>query len=466
MSLNNNKIEKTIFSLEYFNIVKKLNDNYINYIKGYYSISKGYHSKLLELQKENEKQTKEILKKIKKKENSNFYQIIKLINAIPKIFDLYLDNLGNLLTFLEKEITPCNIFLNEKETFVNKLKTQFYDAKNDYIKKEEEINKIKTTFLNNMNNSEEIIYKFYLSQKDKKDFNKKNSEKKKYILNNINLNYLNINAITEEQVNNIINNTKKIENNYREIVESGKLFQDTYIQTDNISSENIKNSICDIFLQLKNMVMNFLMSLKNLFTIPDKEITNYLSELFSDKEKKKIIEEALNNYFSKNNIEKKEYIPIKYDLKVLALNKNNEESKKKKNEKKNYINLKFLNKLHFLGNKNDSKISKGEDKILIFEDGLEEMPFINDETALLTTKKMFSNFKLINGGGFNLNLEEEKTKTNKLSIKILSTFEKTKKKYSENYIKKDDNKEKKRIKKKKKIMIMKKYIIIIRIHLL
>ena len=333
MSLNKNKIEKTIFSLEYFNIVKKLNDNYINYIKGYYSISKGYHSKLLELQKENEKQTKEILKKIKKNENSNFYQIIKLINAIPKIFDLYLDNLGNLLTFLENEITPCNTFLNEKETFVNKLKTQFYDAKNDY--------KIKTTFLNNMNNSEEIIYKFYLSQKDKKDFNKKNSEKKKYILNNINLNYLNINAITEEQVNSIINNTKKIENNYREIVESGKLFQDTYIQTDNISSENIKNSICDIFLQLKNMVMNFLMSLKNLFTIPDKEINNYLSELFSDKEKKKIIEEALNNYFSKNNIEKKENIPIKYDLKVLALNKDNEENKKKKNEKKIILILNF-----------------------------------------------------------------------------------------------------------------------------
>ena len=454
MSLNkNNKIEKTVFSLKYFSIVKNLNDNYINYIKTYLSISKEFYSKLLDLQKENEIKKKEILKKVDKNEDSNFSQIIKLINAIPKVFNLHLENLGNLLNHLEKEISLYTNFINEKETFVNKLKTQFNDSKNDYIKKEEEMNKLKTTFLNSMNDSEEIIYKFYSSQKEKKDSGKKNTEKKNNILNNIklniNLDYLNINKniITEEQVNNCINNTKKIENNYKEIIESGKMFQDTYIQADISSSENIKNAICDIFLQLKKIVMNSLMSLKNIFTIPDKEITNYLSELISDKEKKKNIEEAMDNYFSKNNIEKKEYIPIKYDLKVLKINNEPDENKKKKSEKKNYINLKFLNKLNFLGNKNESKISKGEKKISIFEDGLEEMPFINDEVALLTTKKMFNNFKLINGGGFKLESEEEKTETNKLSIKIISTFQKSKKKKnSEN--KEEDKKDEKNNEKK------------------
>ena len=160
------------------------------------------------------------------------------------------------------------------------------------------------------------------------------------------------------------------------------MFQDTYIQTDNSSSENIKIVICDIFLHLKKTVMNSLMSLKNIFTIPDKEITNYLSQLLSDKEKKKIIEEAMDNYFANNNIEKKEYIPKIYNLKVLEINNESDEIKKKEKEKKKNINLKFLNKLKLLGNKNESKISKGEAKISIFEDGLEEMPFIKDEVAL------------------------------------------------------------------------------------
>ena len=445
MSLNKNKIEKTIFSLKYFNIVKNLNDNYINYIKSYLSVSKDFYSQLINLQKDNEAKTKEILNKIDKNENSNFFQIIKLMQAFPKIYHLHLENLGILLNNIEKEISQYTNFVNEKESFVNKLVIQFNEVKNDYLKKEEEINKLKTSFLNNMNNSEEIIYKFYSSQKEKKEQSKKNSEKKKNILNNIkkniNLDALNINKniITEEQVNNSINNTKKIENNYKEIIETGKMFQDTYIQTDNSSSENIKIVICDIFLHLKKTVMNSLMSLKNIFTIPDKEITNYLSQLLSDKEKKKIIEEAMDNYFANNNIEKKEYIPKIYNLKVLEINNESDEIKKKEKEKKKNINLKFLNKLKLLGNKNESKISKGEAKISIFEDGLEEMPFIKDEVALLTTKKMINNFKLINDRGFKLNIEEEKTKTNKLSEKIVSTFQKTKKnKNSKEEDKKDE----------------------------
>ena len=52
---------------------------------------------------------------------------------------------------------------------------------------------------------------------------------------------------------------------------------------------------------------------------------------------------------------------------------------------------------------------------------------------------MINNFKLINDRGFKLNIEEEKTKTNKLSEKIVSTFQKTKKnKNSKEEDKKDE----------------------------
>ena len=408
------KKENTIISLKYFNNIKNFNDLYLNYLKAYHSISKEYHTKIYNLQKENSLKTKEIISKLDKNECTDFSQIINFVNVLPKIIDLYLENLGYLLKDLEKEMKSYRTFLKEKEILINKFKAQFEEAKNDYIKKENEINKLKNSFMNSMASLEQNIYNFYSNQNEKSS-SKKIIDKKKNVIN-INLNIKN--AITMDQINSQINNTQKLEKNYKEIIESTKIFQDNFIQSESSSSENIKNIILDISLQLKQSIMNILIPIKNNLKIPETEIDSRLPELISA-DGKKNIETAMKNYFENNIIQKKVYVPKKYELQVLKTEFQEEDKNKNNN------NNKFF-KINFRGNKTD--LTKGEKKVSIFEDGLEEMHFINDEYALFTTKKMMKNFQLINSKGFDIQTEEEKTTAKKLSMKIVFNFKKSKKK--------------------------------------
>lgn len=411
------KKENTIISLKYFNNIKNFNDLYLNYLKAYHLISKEYHTKIYNLQKENNLKTKEIISKLDKNESTDFSQIINFVNVLPKIIDLYLENLGYLLKDLEKEMKSYRTFLKEKEILINKFKAQFEEAKNDYIKKENEINKLKNSFMSNMTSLEQNIYNFYSTQNEKSS-SKKIIDKKKNVIN-INLNIKN--PITMDQINSQINNTQKLEKNYKEIIESTKIFQDNFIQSESSSSENIKNIILDISLQLKQSIMNILIPIKNNLKIPETEIDSRLPELIST-DGKKNIEIAMKNYFENNIIQKKVYVPKKYELQVLKTEFQEEDKSKNNN------NNKFF-KINFRGNKTD--LTKGEKKVSIFEDGLEEMHFINDEYALFTTKKMMKNFQLINSKGFNIQTEEEKTTAKKLSMKIVFSFKKSKKKVSD-----------------------------------
>ena len=404
------KKQNITLSLKYFNIIKNFNELYLNYLKSYHSISKEYHTKIYNLQKENNAKIKEIINKMDKNESTDFSQIIKFISVLPKIIDLYLENLGYMLKDFEKEMKSYKAFFKEKEIIVNKFKAQFEVAKNDYNKKENEMNKLKNSFMNNMADLEETLYNYYSSQKEKNS-NKKIIDKKNNVIN-INLSVKNV---TMEQINNQINNVQKIEKNYEESIESIKIFQDNFISSESSSSESIKDSIIDISLQLKQSIVNILMPIKNNLKIPETEIDIRLPELISA-DGKKNIEMAMNNYFENNVIQKVVYAPIKYELQVLKT-----EGQKGDNNKKNKNT--FL-KISFWGNKAD--LSKGEKKVSTYEDGLEKMHFINDESALFTTKKMTNNFKLINSKGFDMKTEEEKTTVKKLSMKIVFNFKKPK----------------------------------------
>ena len=262
-----------------------------------------------------------------------------------------------------------------------------------------------------MTNSEEIIYKFYLLQKIKKECAYKNNLK----------NIFNQKIITEEEVNTCINKAKLLENNYKEEIESGQKIEDSYIKIEKNSIENIKNIICDISIHFKQLIMNILISLKSNFKIPGKEIDKYLPLLISTNGKQ-IIEEGINNYYENNIIEEKLFHPKKYIMKILKYDNNNEESN---------------NKIKIFGNK-DEPLFNNEKKILVLEDGINEMYFINDDVTLLTSKKMFKNFKLINDLGFNLDIEEEKNTTKKLTMKILSNFERQKALSNKNVIEIND----------------------------
>jgi hypothetical protein len=148
-----------------------------------------------------------------------------------------------------------------------------------------------------------------------------------------------------DQINSQINNTQKLEKNYKEIIESTKIFQDNFIQSESSSSENIKNIILDISLQLKQSIMNILIPIKNNLKIPETEIDSRLPELISA-DGKKNIETAMKNYFENNIIQKKVYVPKKYELQVLKTEFQEEDKNKNNN------NNKFF-KINFRGNKTD-----------------------------------------------------------------------------------------------------------------
>jgi hypothetical protein len=66
--------------------------------------------------------------------------------------------------------------------------------------------------------------------------------------------------------------------------------------------------------------------------------------------------------------------------------------------------------------------NKSKKEYLYIKDDREVIPFIDDEISLLTTQKMISSFNLVEAGSFKLDIEEEKTKTKKISMKIVADF--------------------------------------------
>ena len=415
--------ENTIVSLEYFNIIKNINNNYLNYIKSYHSLTKEFAQKLYTIQQNNDKKTKEILSNISKEQSDNLSFIIKYENVFPKIFQQHLDNLYNFIINLEKEIKSHETFLNEKKKLVNKYQNEFEEVKHKFTKKKNDIEKSEKSFLNNISKLEETIYEYYTQKekgKEKKEHKKMNIATK--IISGININN-NQNIITEEQINNNIKSTLKLENEYKESIQSGNLLQDNYIKIDNSSSENIKKIILDLSNEFKLSIMNILVPMKNSFQIPFSEIEKFLSES-SKLEEEKTIDKTLKEHFENNMIKKEEYIPKKYDLKVLKNEKNKNEHNKKSNKLFSSLNLNIFKK------KSETSLSKTEKKVSVLEDGLEVMNFIDDENALLTTKKMIHNFKLINDGGYKLDEEVEKMTSKKLINKIFANFKRQRKKNS------------------------------------
>ena len=323
--------ENTIFSLENFNKIHELNNNYLNYIKSYNTIIKELTQKLSVIKKDKETKTKEIINNLSEEETQNLSLILKYENTFPTLLQLYTENIYKFISDLEKEIKYHETFLKEKENLINEIKSKFEEAKNDYTKKNKEIGNSEKSFLKSISKTEEILYTFFSQEKkEKKDHKKKNIASK--IISNINLNN-NQNIVTKEQVDNCINTTKKLENNYKESIESINLSQDNYIQMDNNSSEDIKNNISDLLKESKLFLINILTPMKNSFVNTISEIDKFISDL-TKSDGNQIIE-SIENHFKNNMIKKEEYIPKNYDLKILKNEQDNKEQKKKSTNKKN-----------------------------------------------------------------------------------------------------------------------------------
>ena len=381
MNLNCFEIENVTLSLEYFNSLKTISSAFLDYIKQYHFLSVEFHQKLLLLNTTYKDKISEISKKIAKKK-LDFSQIFDFINSIPKILDSYIEN---LLFFTEEINKQINLFDDKNiEQIVLTCETQFKGFKKELKSKVEEIDKIKQNFFNEMEKTEIITYNYYYLQPK---YNSNIPEKYRDE---------NIYNIKEGEMDMKILDTKELENRYKEHINEGRKKENTFLENSKFHCENIKKFSNELMEKIKHLVLNFLMSLKNNFQLPEKEITSFLPQLIKlDKNIK--LDKIMEQHFINQKIGTFLFNPEIYKMKIFQRSKKNKE--------------------------NNDIFNEIEDKIVELEDSIDRTYLILDEISLLTIQKMKC-FQLINIKDLNLEEEKEKIKMNHLTIKLLSNIKK------------------------------------------
>ena len=381
MNLNCFEIENVTLSLEYFNSLKTLSSAFLDYIKQYHFLSVEFHQKLLLLNTTYKDKISEISKKIAKKK-LDFSQIFDFINSIPKILDSYIEN---LLFFTEEINKQINLFDDKNiEQIVLTCETQFKGFKKELKSKVEEIDKIKQNFFNEMEKTEIITYNYYYLQPK---YNSNIPEKYRDE---------NIYNIKEGEMDMKILDTKELENRYKEHINEGRKKENTFLENSKFHCENIKKFSNELMEKIKHLVLNFLMSLKNNFQLPEKEITSFLPKLIKlDKNIK--LDKIMEQHFINQKIGTFLFNPEIYKMKIFQRSKKNKE--------------------------NNDIFNEIEDKIVELEDSIDRTYLILDQISLLTIQKMKC-FQLINIKDLNLEEEKEKIKMNHLTIKLLSNIKK------------------------------------------
>ena len=381
MNLNCFEIENVTLSLEYFNSLKTLSSAFLDYIKQYHFLSVEFHQKLLLLNTTYKDKISEISKKIAKKK-LDFSQIFDFINSIPKILDSYIEN---LLFFTEEINKQINLFDDKNiEQIVLTCETQFKGFKKELKSKVEEIDKIKQNFFNEMEKTEIITYNYYYLQPK---YNSNIPEKYRDE---------NIYNIKEGEMDMKILDTKELENRYKEHINEGRKKENTFLENSKFHCENIKKFSNELMEKIKHLVLNFLMSLKNNFQLPEKEITSFLPKLIKLDQNIKL-DKIMEQHFINQKIGTFLFNPEIYKMKIFQRSKKNKE--------------------------NNDIFNEIEDKIVELEDSIDRTYLILDEISLLTIQKMKC-FQLINIKDLNLEEEKEKIKMNHLTIKLLSNIKK------------------------------------------
>ena len=381
MDLNSFQIENFSLTLDYYNILKAVGGNILNYIKNYKLSSLQYSKKLVELSTDYKDKNDKILSEIKEK-NLDLLKPFQFFNSIQHIIETYNDNLLLLTEEIDKEIKAYESL--NPELIVPTCITGFMDLKEKVIQKEKELKNANNNFFDEMSNTEDIIYKFYSSN------NKNSLETEDHYKNEKNQKDI----ITEETMNNKIISVKKLEEKYKKGLEDGKNAENNFINISKFYSESVKKMIDEMFEKLKHFILNFLISIKNNFTIPQAEIDTILPELVKLDSSLKL-EKILEKYYHDNSKYKSLFDTEEYILKDFKENQNN--------------NIKAEDK-----------------KISIIEDGYDKLIFITDENLLLTVKKIKNNFGLVNINKLDVKIEEEKMEMKKLMEKLFTNLLKEK----------------------------------------
>ena len=373
------ELENINISINYYNFIKEVFDDYIQFITNYKTITNEYLKKLSSLQEKFSYKLSTRDKENMKYKNINIEHIFSLTSPIPKIIKEQIENSNICIKGIETQIENYNKLMKEKEILSNKIQLMFEESRKDLLKKYREIDKLKENFRLSMANTEDIIFKC-LSQKDK--------------------------TITEDRVKWAIDDSKKIEKDYKNLINSTKLYEETFDSIYLSSLENMKKLCSETSNQMKDLIIDFIILLKNNVKMQMSQIDMYLPEL-GQLDEVKIIENIIINSYRKNN--KLVHVkPQKYRMKI------------------------FKNKIE------EDELGQSTNPIVNLEDGFEEMMLIRDENIVKTLKIMKENFELFEDKNISIEIEEEKVKCMLLIEKILNVENPKTTKKSKDLVSDDD----------------------------
>ena len=388
----------------YYGLISKMLEEELKYIIDYKSILNDYFKKALNLQVNLGTKLSMPPDEYKNASWLNIEPIIQLTQQVPKIIQKQIENNKNFIDEVDKNIKNIESFLKEKAKIMKKFEEKYNDVNDVLIKKYIEVEKNKINFLNSINKSEDIIFKFYENKKqlDETQTNQQGVDLK--ILLDKNKEY-------ETQKKAIIKETKKYENEYVDIIKNSGKYEDKFIKQINECISGIKDVCLEMTDKIKDIIIKFGFWLRDSFKAPldviDNE-TNYFNENNIKQNMDTAMVKTFNNEQKFVNI-----IPTKYELKSLIIVDNYEsrfswgsKGSKGKNKKKR---------------KNTDEEPKNG--MVKFEDGFEEMTYFEDDSTLFTAQEIFSNFELIITNGIDIKIEIEKNHTKNLITKILSNIQ-------------------------------------------
>ena len=388
----------------YYGLISKMLEEELKYIIDYKSILNDYFKKALNLQVNLGTKLSMPPDEYKNASWLNIEPIIQLTQQVPKIIQKQIENNKNFIDEVDKNIKTIENFLKEKAKIMKKFEEKYNDVNDVLIKKYIEVEKNKINFLNSINKSEDIIFKFYENKKqlDETQTNQQGVDLK--ILLDKNKEY-------ETQKKAIIKETKKYENEYVDIIKNSGKYEDKFIKQINECISGIKDVCLEMTDKIKDIIIKFGFWLRDSFKAPldviDNE-TNYFNENNIKQNMDTAMVKTFNNEQKFVNI-----IPTKYELKSLIIVDNYEsrfswgsKGSKGKNKKKR---------------KNTDEEPKNG--MVKFEDGFEEMTYFEDDSTLFTAQEIFSNFELIITNGIDIKIEIEKNHTKNLITKILSNIQ-------------------------------------------
>ena len=353
------ELENMNISINYYSFIKEVFEDYIKYITNYKNITNEYLKKLIQ---NHEKYGPRLMgkeKDLSKYKGIKTTHIYSITSPIPKIINKQIENLKFFITGIDSQIESYNLIIKEKDILSTKFQQMFDEAKKDLLKKYRDIDKLRDNFISTMSNTEDTINK-YITRKD--------------------------NPLSFNEMKNTISASKKIEKEYKNLINSTECYEETFDALYISSIENIKKLSSETSNQMKDIIIDFIILLKNYNKMLSSEIDIYLPGL-NEMNEIKIMEDIIEKSFKKNN-KLVHVTPDKYNLKIFSKN-------------------------------DDTEDILYSHPILNIEDGFKEMTIIKDMNILSIFKIMKENFDLIEDHNMDIKIEEEKLNCLKLTDKIL-----------------------------------------------